>query len=215
MTWDACLDTGLAPMTPGDRTSVVLGVDASVSGDCFAVVGVTRHPLRHDEPAIRFCKSWDPRRSGGKIDFNAIERWILCVSEGGCAEWHPKGSPDKDCAACGSGERFAGLNVVCVVYDPYQMESMAQRLGSSIWMSKFDQGPDRAIADSQFHKYALSGRLSHNGDANLREHVLNARAKLQRDEDSKLRMVKKAPDRKIDLAVAASMAVHQAMYLNI
>jgi phage terminase large subunit-like protein len=61
----------------------------------------------------------------------------------------------------------------------------------------------------------LSGRVSHNGDPNLREHVLNARAKLQKDEDSKLRMVKKAPNRKIDLAVAASMAIKRILYLNV
>lgn len=65
------------------------------------------------------------------------------------------------------------------------------------------------------HKLALRGQLTHTGNADLREHVLNARAKLSRDEDSKMRMIKRSPSRKIDLAVAASMAIDRCLYLNL
>jgi len=82
-------------------------------------------------------------------------------------------------------------------------------------MKAFPQGPQRSIADSLFHKLALRGQLGHDGDARLREHVLNVRAKLSKDEDSQIRMIKKAPDRKIDLAVAASMAVSETLHLNL
>ena len=37
--------------------------------------------------------------------------------------------------------------------------------------------PERAIADSMLHKMVLAGRLAHNGDLDLREHIGNARAK--------------------------------------
>jgi phage terminase large subunit-like protein len=116
-----------------------------------------------------------------------------------------------------AGENVRWLNIVQVVYDPYQMEAVAQRLRglSMAWVEPCDQSTERLIADSEFHKYALSGRLAHTGDPKLREHVLNARAKLQKDEDSTLRIVKKAPNRKIDLAVAASMAIKRVLYLNL
>jgi hypothetical protein len=38
--WDQ-LEHGLPPMRPGDRTPLVLALDAAVSNDCFAIVGVT------------------------------------------------------------------------------------------------------------------------------------------------------------------------------
>ena len=97
------------------------------------------------------------------------------------------------------------------------MEEMAQRLERDgvAWVEAFSQGPERLIADSLMHKLALRGALAHNGDEKLREHVLNARAKLSKDEDSRMRMVKKAPGRKIDLAVAASMAVKRVLDLNL
>jgi hypothetical protein len=216
-TWDKCYDPDLPPLNPHDRTAIVLGIDASVSGDCFAVVAVSRHPKRHNDPAIRQCKLWDPRATGGRIDFDLVERWIRCICEGGCANFHPRREPDPACGLCRAGETFPGHYVVQIVYDPYQMEAVAQRLTrqSVAWVDPCDQGTERLIADSEFHKYALSGRLSHDGDRDLREHVLNARAKLQKDEDSKLRMVKKAPNRKIDLAVAASMAIKRILYLNV
>ena len=56
-------------------------------------------------------------------------------------------------------------------------------------------------------------------DENLRhfEHVLNVRAKLSKDEDSQMRMVKKAPDRKIDLdqGVAAELHARGAVLVEV
>ncbi len=103
-----------------------------------------------------------------------------------------------------------------VTYDPYQMEEMAQRLRrEGIWCHEFSQTGDRLIADAQLHQLAMRRAISHTGDTMLSEHISNARAKLSKDEDTKMRIVKKSPGRKIDLAVAASMAVHQVLYLNL
>ena len=104
-------------------------------------------------------------------------------------------------------------HVVLVTYDPYQMESIAQRLRGLVWEEPFPQGREREIADSRMHKLALRGQLSHPGFPEIREHILNARAKLSKDEDSRMRMIKRTPSRKIDLAVAASMAIDRCMYL--
>ena len=108
-------------------------------------------------------------------------------------------------------------HVVQIAYDPYQMEEMVQRLRreSVVWCEEFPQTTERLIADGLMQKLALRGALAHNGDPVLREHIGNARAKLSRDEDSWVRIVKRSPTRKVDLAVAASMAVRRILYLNV
>jgi phage terminase large subunit-like protein len=124
--------------------------------------------------------------------------------------------PLASCGECAAG-RFGVTRhrVVHLTYDPYQMESITQRLRYEVWCKPFPQGQAREIADSRMHKLALRSRLSHRGDPQLRENILNARAKLSRDEDSKMRMIKRSPSRKIDLAVAASMAIDRCLYLNL
>ena len=217
VTWDRCCDPDLPPIEAGDRTAIVLGVDAAVTGDLFAVVAVSRHPNRHEEAAIRAVKLWDPRDSGGRIDFNEIDLWLRRVCDGSCEWGHPKSQRVAGCQACASRSFRPAFNVVQIVYDPYQMEALVQRLRNDgvAWCSPCDQGTERLISDSMMHKLALSGRLAHNGDQQLREHVANCRAKLSKDDDSKLRIIKKAPNRKIDLAVAASMAIRRVLSLNL
>ncbi len=196
----------------------MLGIDAPVTGDCFAAVAVSRHPKDNDRPAIRAVKVWRPSDfPGGRVDFLAVERWIEVLCKGECAGGHVYSERSQSCPYCMHGARRGGYNVVQVVYAPYQMEATAQRLRRNGlgWIKECDRTNSRWICDSDFHKYVLTGRLAHDGSPLLREHVLNARAKLQRDEDSRMRMVKKAPNRKIDAAVAAAMAVERVMYLNL
>jgi phage terminase large subunit-like protein len=215
--WDDCYDPLLEDLQLGDRTPLVLGVDALVTGDKFAVVAISRHPRRPVDPAMRACRIWDPADTGGRIDFDELERFICFTCKGGCPSGHPKSMPDPNCNAC-RAKNFSvpRHNVVRIVYDPYQMEEMVQRLRrDGIWCKEFPQGEARLIADGQMHKLALRKALAHNGARPLREHVLNARAKLSKDEDSKMRMVKRSPNKKIDLAVAASMAVYDVLYLNL
>jgi hypothetical protein len=214
--WDACYDPELLPLVPGDKTPLVIGVDGAVTGDMFAVVAVSRHPQLHGEAAIRACKVWDPKNLGRAVDFDEVERWLRSLREVSCPNGHPPSMPLGGCADC-ANKLFTikGYNVVVVVYDPYQVEHMMQRLRSLTWCEPFAQGHDREIADSLMHKFALRRTLHHNGDLRLREHVLNARAKLSKDEDSKMRIVKRSPSRKIDLAVAASMAIKRCLELNL
>ena len=56
-------------------------------------------------------------------------------------------------------------------------------------------------------------RLAHCGPPEIREHLLNADAKVT--EDSTIRIVKRSERGKIDLAVALSMAVDRCLYLNV
>lgn len=217
--WDRCHDPALPPLRPGDRgTPIVLSVDASVTGDMFAVVAVSRHPERHDEPAIRACHAWAPEDSGGRINFDEPERFIRAICNGGCPQAHPKEMPDPACGDCARGNfTMPPHNVVQICYDPYQLEDMTQRFRREgvAWCHEFPQTTDRLIADALMLNLALRGALTHNGSSQLREHIANARAKLSKEEDSRLRIIKRAPNRKIDLAVAASMGVSRILYLNV
>lgn len=215
--WDALYDRDLPPLAPGDRTPIVLGMDAGVTNDLFAVVAASRHPLRHDDVAIRAVKLWRPDPVTGRIDYGAVETWVRLVCGGGCANGHPRSAP-AECPLCAAGQwTVPAFNVVCVAYDRFQLEDMSQRLEREgvVWMQEFDQGNRRYVSDSLLFRKAMTGSLAHNGDPDLREHIGNAKAKLSATEDSKLRVIKRSPERKIDAVVAASMSCLVISELNL
>jgi len=187
--WDRCKDPTLPPLIH-PSTPVILGADAGVSGDCTALVAVTRHPRNNEIVAIRNVRVWEPP-TGGKMDYST-------TIESSIREW---------CAT---------HNVVCVTYDPYQLHKMATDLRKEglTWFAEFSQGKDRLVADKQFYDLVMSRRIAHDGDPTMREHVQNAAAKAQTDMRH-LRFVKKAPSLKIDALVAASMAAHLCLRLNL
>lgn len=197
--WDRCFDAELRPLQPdlmlGDeKVPLVVGLDAGVKHDCFAAVAVSRHPRMPDVGvAIRATRLWEPPK-GGEIAFTG------------------EGSPDawlRD---------FCGRhNVVQVTYDPYQLMGLAQewRRDGVAWCEEFPQGPDRLRADGQLLSLIHEGRLAHSGEPELRRHVLGAGFRLAPLEDTKLRIVKLHPRRRIDLVVALSMASARCLYLNL
>lgn len=188
--WDACYDPTLASLPPGDKTPIVIGVDAATTGDCFGITAVCRNPLRHDDVAVLEERVWTPP-PGGAIDYGEPEaflRWLI-----------------------------ANYNIVQIAYDPYQLEDMMQRFTKErlVWCEAFPQQQERLKADRQLYDLIMNRRITHRGQPGLREHILNARKRVQRDEDSKLRIVKKTAGRKIDLAVSLSMASARCLYLLI
>lgn len=194
--WDGCYDKSLPILQEGDKTPVVVAVDAATTSDCFAIVGVTRHPdpKRHDEVAVRFARRWDPKEEGGTITYAEPEAYLReCVKK---------------------------YNVICITYDAFQLVDMMQRLTREgrVWCDQFSQAQERLKADKQLHDLIIHKRLTHReeptaGFTPIREHLLNSNGKLQKDEDSKLRIVKKSGNRKIDLAVALSMGSARCLYL--
>ena len=230
--WDNCRED-LPHLEPGDKTPAVLGVDAASTHDCFGIVLVTRHPERHTDPAIRECRKWDPKERGGKIDYDEPEAFIRTLVHGGCIKGHPQYHPFRKppaecdhasraygcedcCDSCANKDLAPPYNIIEIAYDPYQLVSVMERLyKEGVNTQPFIQQKERNIADSQFYDVIIQRRLAHNGNPALREHVINCAAKLSKDEDSKLRLVKKSPDRKIDLAVASSMAIRRVLYLLI
>ncbi len=214
--WDACRDETIPRFEPTDKSVVILGVDAGTSGDNFGVVAVSRHHELHGEVSVRAVKKWVPPK-GGHIDYSGPEQFLRVICQGGCALGHPQYAPFKreDCPACRDGNLVPGYKVYCIVYDNYQLEDMMQsfKRDDVVWCEDFDQGSRRLKADRQLYDMIIRRELHHDGNVELREHVANARAKLQKDEESTMRITKKAPERKVDLVIALSMSVSQCKYL--
>ena len=196
--WKACMKD-LPPLV--DRsTPVVLGVDAAISNDCAALVAVTRDPDNTDQPAVRACRIFAPPAGGGNID---LEKTVGDTIREWCKKW----------------------NVVCVAYDPYQMENLIQnlrRLGIA-WFYKFGQQTARAVADKALHDMIVSRTITWDSDGegmpdrgteipSLYRHVIEA----GKEELDRVMRLKKITDAlKIDGAVALSMAASRCKELNI
>lgn len=182
--WDGCQDA--VPALSSDQP-MVLALDAAVSGDAFALVGVTRHPDNDDNIVVREVRIWEP--GGNPLDFGVIEADIRALID--------------------------SYNVVQVCYDPYQLHYLAQRLSEVVWCKPFNQGADRLEADAALRAMIVQRRLSHDGSfSGLRAHIGNADAKMD-ETGHKLRMVKRYANSKIDAAVALSMAAYRALELNL
>lgn len=159
---------------------LIMAVDAGVSSDCFAVVVVTR---RDDKVQVHYARKWQPE-NGKKLDFKLPETEIRRL--------------------------LNSYNILEVAYDPYQLVSMAGILRSEEManMREFNQAGARAVADKRLYDLILARNVQHRNISDLNEHIKNANRKPE--DDNKLRIVKRAPELKIDLAVALSMAADRS-----
>lgn len=192
--WDACYDENMPD--PDGKTPMVIALDAAVDNDTFGNVMVYRHPTEPEDICVRFARKWEPP-SHGKLDFMGTDE-------------NP--GPEKELYRL-----LSVYNVIMVTYDPYQLEDMMGRLRRQrlTWVFPFNQGSRRLIADSMLRDKIRDRRIHHKGEPHLREHLMNANAKLDDREDRKIRIVKRVQQKKIDLAVALSMAVHENIRLNL
>lgn len=81
------------------------------------------------------------------------------------------------------------------------------------WCRKFSQFAAREIADKQLYDLIRDRRIAHTGNDEVAQHLRNASAKIAKDEDTKLRIIKQSSSTKIDLAVALSMASSECLRL--
>lgn len=179
--WQNCVES-VASLTRNEP--IVLAADAGIYSDCFALVGVGRHPLRHDDHVVRLCKVWEPDGKNG-LDHMAIELEIMAICQ--------------------------SLNVVMLVYDEYQLYLMMQRIQRSgvVLTQKFSQQAQRAIADYSLLQRIMNRGIVHaNQFAVLTNHLDNANRKTDKIE-RQLRIIKRSNSKKIDAAVALSMASYQ------
>jgi len=213
--WDNCKE----PLPPlGQYEPMVLGVDAATgrtmtSSDCFAIIGVTRHPdpaRAGNTAAVRYAKTWQAR-PGGKIDY-----W---------GTWDNPGPERELLRLCGYEMDADGIpvpmsrgrfNVLSIVYDPTELHDMAMRLvrAGVAWFKEFSQGAQRNESDRQLLEMIQQRRIVHDGNAELREHIKNADRKTD-ESGHKLRIVKRIDALKVDLAVALSMSAYESMRLNL
>lgn len=201
--WDNCESPSLPVLKQGDKTPVVVAIDMSVSNDLAAMVAVTRDPINPDTcVAVRAVKIFNPKKLGGNIDQeqtvgNTIREWA--------SRW----------------------NVICWVYDPYQMAKLVQdyRKDGFGWFDPFTQNTARGIADKQLYDMVMHRQLTWNrtttiGDVGgpgreedtLYQHIRQAGAVIS---GRQRRLEKLSPEAKIDAAVALSMAAYKCMELEL
>lgn len=159
---------------------VILSLDAGVSSDCFAVIMVTR---RGNKVQVQYTRKWQPQH-GLKLDWKPIEAEIrrLCNT----------------------------YNIMELCYDPYQLVDMMGRIRSeeSINCREFNQSSPRAIADKRLYDLIRERNVQHDNDADLNSHIKAANRKPE--DETRLRIIKRTPDEKIDLTVALSMAADRS-----
>lgn len=226
--WDSCADENLLPLLIGSDTPCILAVDAALTGDCAALVLVTRDPRLPDtDVAVRYCKIFKPG---------------------------PKRAIQIEADIGREIRRLSRLyNVVCVAYDAYQMEGLAQnyrqgkvtlteeeKYGKSQeqllvyleeesryaqrWFYQFGQNAPRAVADKQLHDMVLAKQLHWNpndrdsdiaikgNEETLTKHIKQAGVK---NSGNQMRIEKLSNDAKIDAAVALAMATKICLHLNL
>lgn len=188
--WWGRLATNTLPNLDAN-TPIVIGADASVTGDCTALVAVSRHPNNPNHVAQRLCKVWSPTHNSPLDYSQTIEPTLR--------DW------------CRT------YNVVQIAYDQYQLHDLMTRLRNDAvtWTRSFGQTSDRSIADKQLYDLIKDARISHTGDPVLTEHIQSCAAKVPKDDNSRLRLIKKAAKSKIDAAVALSMAASECLRLNL
>jgi hypothetical protein len=188
-------------LTGAPATSIVCSADASVSGDCTAFTGVTRHPQRYQDVALRFSYKWDPPR-GGKLDYGTTPHPTTDLS-----------LAQQIITTC------MMYNVVELAYDEWQLHHLMTEIKVYMqlaWCRPFSQSTARDIADKQLYDLVKSRRIAYNYLVDLLdEHIKNAAKKQRSDENTKLHIIKSKEDAKIDLVVSLSMACAECLRLDV
>lgn len=191
----------------GDPVAIVLAGDASVTGDCTALAGCSRHPQRHQDCVLRLAWKWDPPR-GGKIDYD--------VSPNAKTGLSFRQQLIKTCME---------YNVVEFAYDEWQLHHLTNELRREavVWCRPFKQGVERDVADKQLHDLIMGKRIAYGVGipestlclTDIGKHLAGASRTIKPHEDTKLHIVKANAEAKIDLVVALSMASGEALRLDL
>ena len=104
--------------------------------------------------------------------------------------------------------------VQLITYDETQLHYFMSKLKGTVWTEKYSQGNERLIGDKLLYDLIRERRIRHDGNLVLREHIANANSEIDKH-GSKLRIVKRQPEKKIDAAVALAMGAARALQLNI
>lgn len=181
--WEACKVQRSIP----DGSRVVLGFDGSYRGDSTALVAVE---VSDSPPHIQVAGLWERPE-------NASQDWAVPVMEveqairNACVRW----------------------NVAEIACDPYRWARSYQVLeAEGLPVVEFPQNASRMVpATQRFHEAVANHALTHDGDPRLARHISNCVLKIDQ-RGSRLAKETKWSQRRIDLAVAAVMAVARAAW---
>lgn len=205
--WDACKEV----LPPLNRTEpMIVGMDAATGradskSDCFAMVGITRHPnplRRHNTVAIRFVKVWQAK-AGKKIDF--------------------RGTEDNPGPFLVLKKLVEDYNIQQVAYDKTELHFFVEQCRQEniiVWFKPISQGigsvmePGRGIADKLFLDLIIQKRLAHDGDPTMRQHIDNADRKTD-SVDRRIKIVKRIDSKKVDAVIAAVQASVEVLRLRL
>jgi phage terminase large subunit-like protein len=178
--WEACTD----PRPILDLAEVVLGFDGSFSNDSTALVAVQAG----ETPHVDVAACWE--RPPGEGDDWRVP--ILAVE-------------DAIRAAC---RRWSVRAIAC---DPFRWARTYQVLeDEGLPIIEYPQSPARMVpATQRFYEAVINRTLTHSGDQRLARHLGNCTTKTDA-RGTRLTKDAKASPRKIDLAVAAVMALDLA-----
>lgn len=188
--WEACRSVDVRLLKVGGQRRAVFGADASTSRDLTALVGVV-YDRETNLSDVVYVRTWKPGRSVFRskptIDLDeTIKAEILDLNSRGLVE--------------------------AVYYDPYQLHSIAlDLLKAGVKMVELPQTAARTEADQALYDALISRTLRHYGDPVLDEHIRNAVAI---ETPRGFRLAKERTTRKIDAAVALSMAHYGATQLQ-
>lgn len=148
--WNACKVDKLPDMRP--RQGMVLGVDAAVDSDYFAIVGVV---VVNGKYQVRYCNVWKPPK-GGKINLAEPAAEIERLRH--------------------------LYNIECVAYDPMHLAYMAQQMGDNLFWYEVNQGHPRLVCDKYLYDCIRERMIEHDGTYDeLRQHLAAADKKPDED----------------------------------
>ena len=161
----------------------VVALDAGVKDDYFGRACASWHPVLK-VPFIHSTKVWRPQdEAGGEVNLTEVfadTRALLRSSK-----------------------------VAAVTFDPSQLLSFGQELKRNYTVTEFGQNTERIAGDTRLYFCFKQADLAlAPAQADLRAALDNADHALAGSE-RKIRLIKRGKQGKIDLAVAAAMAVHR------
>ncbi len=197
--WEACRDDelGLDPKLP-----LAVGIDLALTHDTTAVVAAQRQGERIVLRAHFWANPFPPGHSAHD-DWELDVRSVMAFLRTTRADF---ATP----AARIDGRTRAGP---AFCYDPWGFREAATILwDEGLAMIEVPQTNERlGPATRAFYDAVVDGRIAHDGDPTLASHLRNVMAVPLGDHGWRLRKITRNSGRKIDGAVAAVMAVQQAL----
>jgi phage terminase large subunit-like protein len=181
--WDSCVDPAVSPVIRDRTRSAYVGIDASTKHDSTAIVAINWDP-KVNKARLLTHRIFQPSASE-PLDFDAaIESTIL--------------------------DLHARFRLKQVLYDPYQMVAVAQRLTKAgVKMVEYPQSsPNLTAASQNLYELIKGGNLIAYPDAAIRLAVSRAVAI---ESPRGWRIAKEKQSHKIDVVVALAMAALAAV----